>query len=114
VAHYLVTIDGAPEGDADHRLLVTGDDGQQRAVTVRLGGQGHEGLGDRDAIRRAAVYYAVSQLEFAVQGEGWGVPVEDGPAFEVTVTADELARFVGGPSAGVPLDDGAVVGEFGA
>ena len=114
MAHYVVTIDGAPEGDAEPRLLVTNDDGHQRAVTVHLSGQGHDGLGDHDAVRRAAIYYAVRELEFAVRGEGWGVPVEDGPAFEITVTADELARFLGESSAGVPLDDGAAVGEFGA
>jgi len=56
----------------------------------------------------------VREVEFAVRGDAWGVPVEDGPAIEIPVSGDELARFIGGLSASVPLNDGAVVGEFGA
>jgi len=113
VAHYVVTIDGAPEGD-QHRLLVTSDDGNHRSVSIRLAGQTADGLGESDTVWRAAIYYAARELEFAVRGDAWGVPVEDGPAIEIPVSGDELARFIGGLSASVPLNDGAVVGEFGA
>jgi hypothetical protein len=114
VAHYVITVDGPPEGNVERRLLVTSDDGLNRGVTIRLGGQSADSLGDSDAVWRAAIYYSVRELEFAARGEGWGAPVEGGPDFEVTASADELARFIGSPSASVALNDGAVVGEFGA
>jgi hypothetical protein len=113
VTHYVVTIEGAPAGE-QHRLLVTNDDGHHRTVSVRLSDQTADGLGESDAVWRAAIYYAVRELEFAVRGDAWGVPVEDGPTIEIPVSGDELARFIGGRSANVPLNDGAVVGEFGA
>ena len=94
--------------------MVTSDDGQQRAVSVRLSGQTADGLGDSDTVWRAAIYFAVREIEFGLRGENWSAPVEGGPDFEVTVSADELARFMGGPSANVALNDGAVVGEFGS
>ena len=100
MAHYVITIDGPPRRLSDRdamerRLLVTGDDGESRPVRVVLTG-GADAPTD-DAAWRAAVFAAVEEVEIAFHGEGWGVPVEDGPALEVTTTADSIARFVGEP-----------------
>ena len=97
----------------ERRLLVTGDDGGQRSVSVVLSGQDDSAVQDDDAAWRAAVYFAAEEVELAVRGEGWGVHLEGGSPLLVTATADSIARFVGEPSAGISLDDGSVVGEFG-
>jgi hypothetical protein len=118
MSHYVITIDGPPHRSADRdgserRLLVTGDDGEQRPVTIALDAAGATAATDEDATWRAAIFYAVEEVELALRGENWGVHLEGGPPFVVTATQPEIARFVGEHTAGVPLDDGAVVGEFG-
>jgi hypothetical protein len=118
VAHYVITIDGAPErvpdrNASERRLVVTNEDGQQRSVSVGLSGQGESTAHDDDAAWRAAVFFAAEEVELAIRGEGWGIHLEGGAPLLVTATADSVARFVGEPSAGISLEDGAVVGEFG-
>ncbi len=116
--HYVVTIDGPPtrlpdrEG-AERRLLITSEAGEQRPVSVVLSGQGPATAKDDDAAWKAAIYFAIEEVELGLRGEGWAVPVEDGAPFEVHVSADSIARFVGEPSGDISLDQGAVVGEFG-
>jgi len=118
MSHYVITIDGPPRrlpdrDGSERHLLVKGDDGAQRPVTVVLDAQGGGAATDEDATWRAAIFYAVEEVEIALRGENWGVHLEGGPSFVVTATQPEISRFVGDHTAGVPLDDGAVVGEFG-
>jgi hypothetical protein len=120
MAAYVVTIDGSAQpasdrGASSRRLLIIGDDGNQRSVSVTL----HEGPQvpnqadvSPDELWRAALFYAVEQLEIAFKGEGWGLQLEGGPTFDVEVSDDQLRRFVGAPSSGISLEDGATVGEF--
>ena len=83
------------------------------AQPLRHSGQGKSTAQDDDAAWRAAVFFAAEEVELAVRGEGWGLHLEGGSPLLVTATADSIARFVGEPSAGISLDDGAVVSEFG-
>jgi hypothetical protein len=121
MAHHVITIDGpirlVPERDAsERRLRITRDDGEQRIVSVVLSGQSSDldlqGVNQADAWR-AAVFYAVGELEVSFMGDAWGVDPEEGAALVVEAPGPAIARFVGDASAGIALDDGAVVGEFG-
>jgi hypothetical protein len=121
MTHYIVRIDGPPalgpdQDESERRLLVTGDEGERRTVVIRLHGPSHSAMrtANEEDAWRAAVFYAVEQLEVAFKGEGWGVHLDEGgPSFVVEASGDSIARFVGESSARISLDDGAVVGEFG-
>jgi hypothetical protein len=122
MAHYVITIDGGPAVVPDRdaavqRLLITRDDGERRRVAVLLTGQS-----SRDALEdvsaedawRAAVFYAARELEILFRGEGWGIEPEGGEPFVIEAPGLAIIRFVGAHSSSVSLNDGAVVGEFGA
>jgi hypothetical protein len=113
VGHFIVRIDGpskrVPDRDAWQRgLVVTDDDGARSSVSLVLSGPAQVD----DDVWRAAVLNGVERLEFAFKGDGWGVHVEGGPTFDVELTEDQVAPFIGERSAGVSLDDGSIVGEF--
>src|SRR4051794_409823 len=112
---YVVTLDAPPPTDHEQdvvelQLQLSADGEHHRNVSVRINGVRH--VEATDELWRAAVFYAVEELSLAVKGDVWGAPAGSGPGFVLDVTADDAARFIGEPSAGVSLDAGAVVGEF--